>query len=86
MKKVLMMMLEGCPYCRQALEMMDQLKEAHPEYRDVEVHMVDEERESAFAHTLDYHYVPTYFVDGKKVHEGVPTLEKVRAVYEEALK
>lgn len=29
--------------------------------------------------------VPTYFVDGVKVHEGVPTVDKVRKVYERAL-
>ena len=86
MKNVLMMILESCPYCQQALEMMDQLIDTHPEYKDVEVRIADEEQESALADTLDYYYVPTYYVDGKKIHEGVPTLEKVQAVYEEALK
>lgn len=86
MKKVLMMIQESCPYCKEALQIMDQLKVQHPEYNDVEVRIADENRESALADTLDYYYVPTYYVDGQKVHEGVPTLEKVQAVYEEALK
>ena len=32
--------------------------------------MVDESREAALADTYDYYYVPTYYVGGKKVHEG----------------
>ena len=65
--------------------MMDELKEERPEYKAVEVKIVDENREKALADCLDYWYVPTYFVDGVKVHEGVPTMEKVRKVYEKAL-
>ncbi len=85
MKSVLMMMMEGCPHCRRAREMMEELCLAHPEYRAVEVKMVDETREPDFAATLDYYYVPTFFVDGKKLHEGVPTREAIEAVYKAAL-
>lgn len=85
LKKVLMMIQESCPYCRQALRMMDELKAERPEFQAVEVKIVDENREKAFADSLDYWYVPTYFVDGVKVHEGVPTVDKVRKVYERAL-
>ena len=41
--------------------------------------------EAAFADSLDYYYVPTFYVDGQKRMEGVPSLEKVRAVLDEAL-
>ena len=85
MKKVLMMIQESCTYCSQALRMIDELKEERPEYKAVELKIVDETREKALADSLDYWYVPTYFVDGVKVHEGVPTMEKVRKVYEKAL-
>ena len=37
------------------------------------------------ADSLDYWYVPTYFVDGVKLLEGVPTKEKVEAVLRAAL-
>lgn len=86
MKDVLMMVLEDCPYCHQAYRIMDELKAEHPEYNEVSVRIADEEKESDLADTLDYYYVPTFFVDGVKVHEGVPTKEKVQAVYEAALK
>ena len=41
--------------------------------------------DSALADSLDYYYVPTFCVNGQKIHEGVPTKEKIRAVYEAAL-
>lgn len=85
MKKVLMMIQETCPHCVKALALMEELKKENPEYENVEVKVVDENREAEFADSLDYWYVPTYFVDGEKVHEGVPTKEKVKKVYEKAL-
>jgi hypothetical protein len=48
--------------------------------------MVDENIEVDFANSLDYYYVPTYYVDGKKVHEGAASRENVRAVLDAALK
>ena len=71
----LMMIQESCPYCRQALQIMEDLKKENPAYSQI----------PDFAETLDYWYVPTYFVNGIKLHEGVPTQEKIRAVFEAAL-
>lgn len=79
-------MMESCPYCRQALKMMEQLREKDPRYRAVEVEMIDELRHPDIANRYDYYYVPTYYVDGKKLHEGVPTISAVQHVFEEALK
>ena len=39
----------------------------------------------AYAERFDYYYVPTYYVEGKKMHEGVATKEKVEAVLRSAL-
>ncbi len=85
MKEVWMMLLPDCPYCHQADRMLEQLMEEEPRYRRVNIRRVDESVERQFADALDYYYVPTFYVDGKKRMEGVPTLEKVRAVLEEAL-
>lgn len=85
MKDVLMMILPDCPYCHQAKFMMEELKREDPRYAAVPVRIVDESRDTALADSLDYYYVPTYFVDGKKLHEGVPTKEAVRRVFETAL-
>ena len=85
MKEVLMMVLEDCPYCRQADAMIAQLREEDEKYRGITVKRVDEEANPALAGTLDYYYVPCFFVEGKKLLEGVPEKEKVRAVLDAVL-
>ena len=85
MKKVLMMLLPDCPYCHQANRLLAELAAENAKYAAVPVHRVDESVETAFADSLDYYYVPTFYVDGEKRMEGVPTKEKVRAVLDAAL-
>lgn len=85
MKDVLMMVLGNCPHCRHAREIMEKLCEEHPAYRAVHFRIVDEAEHPDFAATLDYHYVPTIFVDGQKMHEGVPTRQALEAIYLMAL-
>ena len=70
MKHVKMMYLKSCPYCKQAFAMVDELKQLHKEYQDIE---------------MDYWYVPTYFVEGEKLLEGIPTKAKIEAVLKAAL-
>ena len=86
MKEVLMMKLESCPYCHQAMDMMEELKGEQPEYKNIPVKMVNEDEDTELSESLDYWYVPTFYVDGKKLHEGVPTKEKIKKVFEGALK
>lgn len=85
MKKILMFTMASCPYCRNAHRWMDEILAEHPEYGKIEMQIVDEVQNSAFANKFDYWYVPTYYVDGVKVHEGVPTKEIVQGVYQKAL-
>ena len=47
--------------------------------------MVDERREAALADSYDYYYVPSYYVNGKKLHEGHAEKADVEAVYRAAL-
>ena len=84
-KEILMMVMAGCPHCMRARQMMDELCDAHPEYKQIPVKCVDETIETAFAESLDYYYVPTFFVDGQKLHEGRPTLESIERVFQVAL-
>lgn len=85
MKHVKMMVLDGCPHCKRAFSLMQELCEEHPEYRDVEVEVIEENREEEKTRGYDYWYVPTYFVGAEKLHEGVPSKEKIDAVYKAAL-
>ncbi|MDO4292531.1 MAG: thioredoxin family protein [Eubacteriales bacterium] len=86
MKDVLMMVMEGCPHCRRAEQLLEELAAQNPAYRSVRIRRVDENQEKELADSLDYYYVPTFFVDGKKRMEGVPTREAVENVLREALK
>lgn len=81
----LMMIQKSCPYCQQAFRLMEELQQENPVYKQISFQVVDELENPSFADSLDYWYVPTYFINGKKIHEGVPTREKIRAVFEEIL-
>lgn len=85
MKPVLMFILKSCPYCKEALSWMEELKKENPSYSQVDVKIIDEGIEKDLASQYDYYYVPTYYIDGIKVHEGVATKEIVKSVYEKAL-
>ncbi len=85
MKEVLMMLLPNCPYCHQANQILEELRQENETYEAVPIRKVDESAEPEFADSLDYYYVPTFYVDGRKLMEGVPTREKVKAVLDAAL-
>jgi glutaredoxin len=82
MAKIKMFHLSGCPYCRQARGWMEEICSETPEYRKIDVEMIDEGIHRDLAAKYDYYLVPTYYVDEVKVHEGVATKEKIRKVYE----
>jgi glutaredoxin len=79
-------MLSGCPYCRQARAWMEEICDENPEYKKIEVEMIDEAIHRDIAAKYDYFLVPTYYVGEKKVHEGAASKEKVKKVYELASK
>lgn len=86
MKNVQMFIQKSCPFCKQALSWMEELKEENPEYSKVEVTIVDELLQADLANQYDYYYVPTYYIEGVKVHEGAASKDIVRNVYEKAIK
>jgi len=85
MKKVTMFVMETCPHCIKALEFLDRLKKEHPEYQQIEIERIDEEAHPDIANRYDYWLVPTFYVGEEKLHEGVPTLDKVERVLKTAL-
>ena len=85
MKQVLYFYMEGCPFCRQTDRWMEETLREHPEFASVDVRKVEERRERAFANGFDYYFVPTYYVDGVKVHEGVASKRVVESVFQRAL-
>ena len=70
MKKVTIIKIEGCPYCKNAFKAIDLLKKSYPA---VEIEIIDENLQPNLAEKFtDYYYVPTMYVDGKKIYEAHP--------------
>ena len=68
-----------------ALRYIEQAKAAHPELQPVAIEMIEESEQSDLADTFDYYYVPTFYVDGVKVHEGGIYAEEVEKILRSAL-
>ena len=84
-KKITMFIIKSCPYCKEALNWMDELYSKNPEYKSLEIEIIDENEHPDIADRYDYHYVPTYYIANKKVHEGVANLKKIQHVLDIAL-
>ena len=74
MKKIVMLKMEGCPYCAQALAAIKEIKSENPDYAKVDVEIIDkyEQRDIAENFAGKYYYVPSMFIDGKKIYEAHP--------------
>ena len=86
MKKITMFTMEGCPYCREALRFIDELYKTDKRYTEIPFEKIDEKKQPEIAEEYDYYYVPTFYVGEIKMHEGASTLQKVKHVFDEALK
>ncbi|MDD2591425.1 MAG: glutaredoxin [Erysipelotrichaceae bacterium] len=76
--------LRQCPYCISALRYLDVLMK-DPQYQNIEIKIIDENEEKALANSHDYFYVPTFYLDGKKLHEGVTSFSDVKIVLDKAI-
>lgn len=85
MKRVQLFYLKNCPFCKKALRYIEEAKAAHPELQAIEIELVDESEESAVADQYDYYYVPTFYIDGVKEHEGGIYPDEVEQLLRKAL-
>lgn len=84
MKRITLFYLENCPFCKKAMAAIDELKK-QDRYKDIEIEMIEESKLPEVADKYDYYYVPTFYIDGRKVHEGGIFPDEVKAVLEQAL-
>ena len=77
--------LRTCPFCKKALRYIDEAKAAHPELAAVAIEMIEESEQPAVADSYDYYYVPTFYVNGVKVHEGGIYPDEVERILRQAL-
>ena len=90
MKKITLFYLPHCPYCKEALRMLNELIELHPEYAAIEIEKIDESQQMELANKFDYYFVPTFYLGSQKMLEaapikGVGSKEAVEAVLKAAL-
>ena len=53
MKDVILFKLTYCPHCKLALRLQEELFQAHPEWRDIPLQMIDEAEEPELANSYD---------------------------------
>ena len=79
MKKITLIKMTGCPYCAAAFKAIDELKKNYP---PIELEVIDKNFQAKLAEKFtDYYYVPSMYVDGKKIYEAHPgeTYDECRA-------
>ena len=85
MKRIQLFYLKNCPFCKKAFRYIEEAKAAHPELQSLQIELVEESEEPALADQYDYYYVPTFYIDGVKVHEGGIYPEEVEPLLRKAL-
>ena len=84
MKPITLFYLENCPFCKKAEAVIGELQK-QDRYKDIEINRIEESVHPEIAEKYDYYYVPTFYIDGKKVHEGGIFPDEVKALLEKAL-
>ncbi len=85
MKNLEIFYRKDCPYCKKAFRFIEALQDENDLYRTIKPKLVDEEIEVDYADMFDYYYVPTFYIDGKKVHEGAIGKEELKNILEQTL-
>ncbi len=85
MKNLQIFYQKRCPHCQKAFQFIEELKEEKDIYRLIEPRLIEETLEVDYAELFDYFLVPTFYIDDKKVHEGVVNKEQVREILDATL-
>jgi glutaredoxin len=85
MKNVKLFYLKQCPFCKKAIRYIEELKAQYTELACVDIEMIEESEQADVADKFDYYYVPTFYVDGVKEHEGGIYPEEVEKILRKAL-
>ncbi|MDR1114554.1 MAG: thioredoxin family protein [Tannerella sp.] len=85
MKPIKLFYLRNCPFCKRALSYIEELKQQDV-YKDIEIEMIEEAEKAELADQYDYYYVPTFYMDGEKLHEGGIYKEEVEDIFRKAIR
>ena len=84
--KLTLFILRDCPFCKRALQYISELKEEHPEFKSIELDIIDEQEQQELANSYDYYYVPTFYLGDEKLHEGGIYKNEVKELFQSVLK
>ena len=70
MNKITMFHINECKYCDMARQAITELVEEHPEYRDVEIEMINEDEHPEIIENYNYWSVPSLFINHEKIFEA----------------
>lgn len=76
--------LQSCPFCIRVREYLDELLREE-KYADIQIKLVDEAVEVAYANAHDYYLVPTFYYKDQKILEGRMRKEDVVKVLDRIL-
>lgn len=85
MKSVKLFYLKNCPFCKKALRYIEQAQASYPELAALHIEMIEESEHPDVADRYDYYYVPTFYVDEVKCHEGGVYPDEVERILRSAL-
>lgn len=77
--------LKNCPFCKRALQYIEELKAEHEELQRVEIEMIEESEQPEVADRYDYYYVPCFYLGEEKLHEGGIYKEEVEELLRKVL-
>ena len=75
--------LKNCPYCKKAQNYLDIHR---PDFPNIMIQMIEESEQAELANQYDYYYVPTFYVDEKKICEGILQEKDILEVLNQAVK
>ena len=84
MKTIKLFYLKDCPFCKKAFTYIDGLKK-QDSYKDIEFELIEESEQAELADQYDYYYVPTFYIDEEKIHEGGIFPNEVEEILKKAL-
>ncbi|MBQ8087804.1 MAG: glutaredoxin [Clostridia bacterium] len=73
MQSLKLFYLENCPYCKNAKRAVAALTQENAKYAEIPIEWIEESQNATLAEQFDYYYVPTVFMNGRKLYECSPS-------------
>ena len=92
MKELELFYLTNCPYCVSARRAAEELRAEKESYAALPIRWIEESEQPELAGARDYYYVPSVFLDGRKLYEARPgqsyetICDALRRAFDEALR